>query len=177
MNISNSIVKDGKMAKVRPDIYMPVSEDEKREIAHTVARTREAMMARQEREEIADRMERALLKDLLLDTLEHEATGHGRVIDAERARATPCKCFQFEGETYAWSPGVLGLISSKKNPEQLREFCALGCLKASPGTQKRFKQLKGAIGEAHEEWKRKGGDLAGWWDSVASALERHQIEL
>lgn len=116
-------------------------------------------------------------RDLGLHIAEHEAMGGGRVINAELARATPCKGFTFESETYAWSPGVLGLMSSKKNPEQVREFCTKGMEEAGAGTQKRFGKLKSAIGEAHQEWKEKGEGLPGWWTAVGQKLAEKKIEL
>jgi len=115
--------------------------------------------------------------DLAFHIAEHEATGSGRVINAVLARATPCKGFTFEGETYAWSPGVLGLMSSKKNPEQIKEFCAKGMEPAGAGAQERFKKLKGVIGEAHKDWEEKGGGLKGWWTAIGEKLEAKGIEL
>jgi len=126
-------------------------------------------------EAVADRIRES--NELLLHIMEHEVTGSGRVIDAEKARSTPCKCFTYDSETYAWSSGVLGLISSKKNPEQYAEFCALGCIPAGEGVRKRFEQIKQAVGEAHEEWQKTGGGLPEWWESVGESLEKHGVEL
>ena len=126
---------------------------------------------------IAELSEPEIQHLLLVHTLEHEATGHGRVIDAARARATPCKCFGYEDEEYCWSPGVLGLMSSKKNPEQVTEFCTLGKESAGVGVKGRFREIKSAIGEAHEEWEAKGGGLPGWWESVAEKLSEKGVEL
>ena len=102
---------------------MPLTKEEIQEIAARTA------------EEIIDRIYG--IPDLAIHIAEHEATGSGRVVDAALARATPCKGFSFEDETYAWSPGVLGLMSSKKNPEQIREFCEKGIEPAGAGAQKR----------------------------------------
>jgi len=115
--------------------------------------------------------------ELLINILEHEATGQGRIIDPAKARATPCTCFTYDTTQYAWSPGVLGLISEKRNPRQFREFCTLGCIPGGEGVQKRFEQIKGAISEAHERWQKKGGGLPAWWEEVAQSLEEHKIEL
>lgn len=114
---------------------------------------------------------------MLIHVMEHEVVGSGRVIDAARARATPCKAFEFEGETYAWSPGVLGLMSSKKNPEQIRQYCALGMESAGAGAAKRFKEIKSAVGEAHKEWEAEGGDLKRWWEKTGEKLTGKGIEL
>lgn len=114
---------------------------------------------------------------LVLHSLEHEATGHGRVIDVARARATPCKCFGYEDEEYCWSPGVLGLMSSKKNPEQVTEFCTLGKEPGGEGVKARFKEIKSAIAEAHKEWMETGKDLKGWWTIVGEKLAEKGVEL
>lgn len=143
---------------------MPLSQSEIREIAHQVA---EHVVARVKGE----------IPELALQVMEHDARGGGLVLNPERARATPCKCFEFEGETYCWSPGVLGLISSKKNPEQLAEFCVLGREPAGAGARERFEKLRGAVSEAHADWEEKGGGLPGWWESVGAKLAEKGIEL
>jgi hypothetical protein len=115
-------------------------------------------------------------KEILLDVLEHQAVGGGRVIDADRAASTPCKGFTTdEGKTYAWSPGILGLMSSERNPEQIRQYCALGIVPDGSGVKQRFEKVQTAIEEAHKEWERKGGGLPGWWSEVAKALEKHKV--
>jgi hypothetical protein len=151
-------VREGTMEK-----EVPLTKEEIQEIATKVA------------DQVIERLQE--VPDLAFHIAEHEATGSGRVVNAALARATPCKGFTFEGETYAWSPGVLGLISSKKNPEQLKEFCAKGIEPAGAGAQERFKKLKSAIGEAHKEWEGKGEGLKGWWQAVGEKLEAKGIEL
>lgn len=141
-----------------------ITEDEIRRIA---TRTADEVMARV----------RGTIPELAMHTAEHEVRRSGLVLDEARARATPCKCFEFEGETYCWSPGVLGLISSKKNPEQLSEFCVLGREPAGEGAKERFTQIGGAIREAHEEWQRKGEGLPEWWEAVGKRLAEKGIEL
>jgi len=144
---------------------MAISREEINDIATKVA------------DEVMGRLREREPAGLVVHVLEHEATGQGRVINPARARATPCKCFEFEGEKYAWSPGVLGLISSKKNPEQYKEFCALGCEPAGAGAAKRFREIKGAIGAAHREWQEKGDGLPDWWRQVGIKLQEKGIEL
>ena len=142
---------------------MPLTKEEIREIATRTA------------DEVVERIHGTL--DLAFHIAEHEAIGAGRVLEPAVARATPCKGFKFNEETYAWSPGVLGLISSKKNPEQLKEFCALGIEPAGAGAQERFAKLKGAISEAHQEWEKEGGGLPSWWEQVGKTLAAKGIEL
>ncbi|GAH35808.1 unnamed protein product [marine sediment metagenome] len=119
------------------------------------------------------------LKSLVINCMEHEILGSGRVIDSVKARATPCTCFTVEGDGFeaCWSPGVLGLMTSQKNPEQIREFCKMGKLPGGEGAGERFLKVRGAISEAHERWEKKGGGLPGWWEEVARSLEERKIEL
>lgn len=137
-------------------------------------------MTDQEIKQLADvivvRLNEAHPKELVVHILEHEVLGGGRVVDARRARATPCTCFQYEGEEYCWSPGVLGLISSKKNPEQITEFCALGKYPGGEGAKKRFAEIKSAVGEAHREWQAEGGGLESWWDRIAKKMKEKGLE-
>ena len=142
---------------------MPLTDEEAREIGKIVA------------DEVIDRVYG--VTDLAFHIMEHEATGAGRILEPARARATGCKCFRFDEEEYCWSPGVLGLMSSKKNPEQIEEFCVLGKVPAGAGAQKRFRELRGAIHEAQEEWERKGEGLPGWWRQVGEKLAEKGIEL
>ena len=116
-------------------------------------------------------------KELLLDIMEHEVLGSGRVVDSARAEATPCKGFTFNSDTYAWSPGILGLISSKKNPEQITRYCALVIEQAGGSLVDRFQKVKGAVEEAHQAWQKEGGGLESWWHKVGESLEKHGIEL
>jgi len=124
-----------------------------------------------------ERQEAERNKELLLDVLEHQAVGGGRVIDVARAEATPCTCFSYDGAEMCWSPGILGLMSSQKNPEQIRRYCAVGKTPDGSGVKQRFAKVKTAVEEAHEEWEKKGGGLSGWWSEVAKSLEKHKIEL
>lgn len=119
------------------------------------------------------------LKSLVINCMEHEILGSGRVIDPARARATPCTCFTVEEDGFeaCWSPGILGLMTTQKNPEQIREFCKMGKIPGGEGARERFLKVRGAISEAHERWERKGGGLPGWWEEVARSLKEHKIEL
>jgi len=114
---------------------------------------------------------------LTIHILEHEATGAARLINPVKAKDpnVPCKCFGFEDETYCWKPGYLGLISSKRNPEQMTD-CRIK-LPSGAGVAERFKKVKGVISEAQKRWEKKGGTLPEWWEEVAKSLEDHKIEL
>ncbi len=126
-------------------------------------------------EEIARAAARAVVEEETAKTelpfhiAEHEAVGHGLVVDEARAEATPCKCFEFDDTRFGWSPGVIGLISEKRNPEQFAKYCK-ETISVSDGVARRFEQVKTAVGKAHEEWEKEGGNLAAWWTKVGPAL-------
>ena len=142
---------------------MPLTETEIQEIASKVA------------EQVVERLQE--VPDLAFHIAEHEATGSARLIDPTRARDPniPCRCFSFEGEEYCWKPGYLGLISSKKNPEQMAT-CAIK-VPAGAGAAERFSKLKKAIGQAHKEWEEEKGDLKKWWQKTAENLEKAGLSI
>lgn len=115
--------------------------------------------------------------ELAFHVAEHVTTGHGIVTDRALAERTPCKCFSYDTDEYAWSPGVVGLISKRKTPADFEAFCKAGKEPASPGAAERFTKLRGAISEAHEEWEKKGEGLPGWWETVGKTLATKGIEL
>jgi len=139
-------------------------------------------MTDQESEELAEKIatkvkEKLAEPNLTIHILEHEATGHGLVINPAKARATSCKCFEYEGEEYCWSEGVLGLMSSKKNPEQIAEYCAKGKEPAGAGVARRFEEIKRVASEAHSQWQEKGGGLPGWWQEIGKKASEAGVEL
>lgn len=117
-----------------------------------------------------------LAQMMVVNILEHEASGSAKVIDPVRASDPniPCHCFEYEDEKYCWKPGYLGLLSGKKNPEQIAT-CKI-TLPAGGGAAQRFTQLKSAISEAHKNWEEEnGGGLGSWWDEVAKSLAKHNV--
>jgi hypothetical protein len=134
-----------------------------------------AKIARASADEVMDRVYG--VTDLTAHIMEHEIMGGARVIDRYKAENPdiPCKCFEFEDETYCWKPGLLGLISSKKNPEQLSS-CKIR-IPASPGARERFKKIKGAVGEASEEHRKQGGGLEDWMTKVGEKMAEKGVEL
>lgn len=137
------------------------------------------MLTDEEVGRIADAVAERLKEDAVIThILEHEATGAGRVIDAAKAKATLCKCFTVEEDGFeaCWSPGILGLMTSQRNPEQIAEFCAMGKELAGEGAKARFKKFRTAVKEAHKRWEEKGGGLPEWWEEIGRSLEEHKVE-
>jgi len=113
-------------------------------------------------------------KAILLDVLEHVERGGGLVVHPEVARKTPCRCFEYEGETYCWSPGVIGLISGKKEPHLIEEFCKIR-VPADPGLKHRFLTFTQAVKEAKKEYEKEGGGVGKWWEKLGEAFEKRGI--
>lgn len=87
----------------------PLTEDRIDEIARRVAR---------------EEIEKAKFDSDLLLSLAVESTGSpALIINEERAIAAPCKCLKYDEEVFCWTRGAIGLISSKKTPEDLAKYC------------------------------------------------------
>jgi len=132
-------------------------------------------IARKTADEIIERVYG--IPELGLHIAEHEVMGGARVIDKAKAEnpSIPGKCFSYDGDEFCWKPGYLGLISSKKNPEQLATVKIK--IPAGTGVVERFKAIKGAIGEAHQEWEKSGTGLRGWWQRVGEEMEKQGVAL
>lgn len=119
-------------------------------------------------------------RQMLLDMTIQHVGSPGRVIDAERARATPCKCFEYDSSTYCWSEGVLGLISSDKNPEQIQDFCKVKHSSPSNELKKRFEKFQEAASEAQKEYEQipeSKREWTDWLEAMSKSLEKHGIEV
>lgn len=115
--------------------------------------------------------------ELAFHIAEHEVLGGARMVDKSKAEdpAVACRCFGSGEEEYCWKPGYLGLISSKKNPQQMAH-CVIK-VPAGAGTAKRFAELRGAISQAHREWEKTGGGLKEWWEAVGRQLEEKGVSV
>jgi len=119
-------------------------------------------------------------RGMLLHFTEHEIEGAGLVINEAKARATPCNCFTYNDREYCFSPGIIGMISSKENPEQLAEYCKLGkSYEVKPGIKKRFESFAEAAEEAHKKIEEipKGERLVPWLSAMGEELEKRGIEV
>lgn len=142
---------------------MPLTKEEAMEIGRIVA------------DEIIERVYG--IPELGLHIAEHEVMGGARVIDKAKAEDPniPGKCFTYNGDEFCWKPGYLGLISSKTNPEQMATVKIK--IPAGAGLRERFKRIKGAIGEAHQQWEKEGEGIKGWWEQVGEKFAEKGVEL
>lgn len=150
----------------------------------TYARLKEVNMAltEEEIEQLAERLASKIKApitngEMVLYVMEHEATGSARVTDPVTFAdlEVPCRCFEYKGEEYCWKKGAIGLISPKRNPEQIAK-CKIR-VPAGEGVARRFARVKSAIGEAHKEWQEEKGGLKEWWEKTGEHLEKAGISI
>ena len=121
----------------------PMTEEEIDKVANEVA----AKVLEEVSSEILDPADRGML----LHFSEHAIEGAGLVVNEARARATPCNCFSYKGRDYCFSKGIIGMMSSTENPEQIAEYCKVGkTYEVKPGIKERFEKFAGAAEEAHK---------------------------
>jgi len=119
-------------------------------------------------------------RGMLLHFTEHAIEGQGLVVNEARARATPCNCFTYKGREYCFSKGIIGMMSSAENPEQIAEYCKVGkTYEVKPGIKERFESFAGAAEEAHKKIEEipKGERLVPWLSAMGEELEKRGIEV
>ena len=119
-------------------------------------------------------------RGMLLHFTEHAIEGSGLIVNEARARATPCSCFTYNGREYCFSKGIIGMMSSAENPEQIAEYCKLGkTYEVRPGIKQRFESFAGAAEEAHKkiEGIPKGERLVPWFAAMGEELEKRGVEV
>ncbi|GAJ11391.1 unnamed protein product, partial [marine sediment metagenome] len=90
------------------------------------------------RDEVYDRLRGVRLSDWVLPE------PGALIVNPERAKATPCKCFMYKGRDYCWSPGAIGLL--KQEEETI--YCPTKEYEARPGITQRFEEFSEAAEEA-----------------------------
>ncbi len=119
-------------------------------------------------------------RGMLLHFTEHAIEGSGLVVNEARARATPCNCFTYKDREYCFSKGIIGMMSSAENPEQIAEYCKVGkTYEVRPGIKERFESFAGAAEEAHKKIETipKGERLVPWLSAMGEELEKRAIEV
>ena len=119
-------------------------------------------------------------RGMLLHFTEHVLVGAGLVVNEARARATPCNCFTYKDRDYCFSKGVIGMMSSTENPEQIAEYCKVGkTYEVKPGIKESFESFAEAAEEAQKEIEGipKGERMVPWLSAMGEKLEKRGIEV
>lgn len=99
----------------------------------------------------------------------------GIVINEERAKATPCKCFTYKGRDYCYSPGIIGMLEAGQVPI----YCPTKEYEVRPGIKQRFEEFAEAAEAAHERIEEipKGERLVPWLTEMGKELKARGIEV
>jgi len=99
----------------------------------------------------------------------------GIVINEERAKATPCKCFTYKGKDYCYSPGIIGMLKAGQVPT----YCPTKEYEVRPGIKQRFEEFAEAAEVAHERIEEipKGERLIPWLTEMGKELRARGIEV
>ncbi|GAI59338.1 unnamed protein product [marine sediment metagenome] len=99
----------------------------------------------------------------------------GVVINEERAKATPCKCFTYKGKDYCYSPGIIGMLEAGQVPS----YCPTKEYEVRPGIKQRFEEFAAAASAAHKRIEHipKGERLVPWLTEMGKELSVRGIEV
>jgi len=99
----------------------------------------------------------------------------GIVINEERAKATPCKCFTYKGKDYCYSAGIIGMLEAGQVPT----YCPTKEYEVRPGIKQRFEEFAEAAEAAHERIEEipKGERLIPWLTEMGKELRARGIEV
>jgi len=99
----------------------------------------------------------------------------GIVINEERAKASPCKCFTFREKAYCYSPGIIGMLEARQVPL----YCPTKEYEVRPGIKQRFEEFAEAAEAAHKKIEEipKGERLIPWLTAMGEELRAKGIEV
>jgi len=99
----------------------------------------------------------------------------GIVINEERAKASPCKCFTYKGKDYCYSPGIIGMLEAGQVPT----YCPTKEYEVRPGIKQRFEEFAEAAEAAHERIEEipKGERLIPWLTEMGKELRARGVEV
>jgi hypothetical protein len=99
----------------------------------------------------------------------------GIIINEERAKASPCKCFTYKGRDYCYSPGVIGMLEAGQVPT----YCPTKTYEVRPGIKQRFEEFAEAAETAHERIEEipKGERLIPWLTEMGKELRARGVEV
>jgi hypothetical protein len=173
-------------------VFRKAEEEKRKEKPKEITFGRRNPMTPEEIEQVANKVATKVLEEvspaildpagrgMLLHFTEHAIEGAGLVVNEARARATPCNCFTYKGREYCFSKGIIGMMSSEENPEQIAEYCAVGkTYEVKPGIKERFETFASAAEEAHKEIEAipKGERLVPWLTAMGEELEKRGVEV
>lgn len=122
------------------------------------------------RDEVHDRLRGVRLSDWVTSP-----ESPGIVINEERAKATPCKCFTYKGKDYCYSAGVIGMLEAGQVPT----YCPTKKYEVRPGIKERFEEFAEAAEAAHKRIEQipKGERLIPWVTEMGRELRARGIEV
>ena len=122
------------------------------------------------RDEVYDRLRGVRLSDWVT-----APESPGIVINEERAKATPCKCFTYKGKDYCYSPGIIGMLEAGQVPT----YCPTKTYEVRPGIKQRFEEFAEAAETAHERIEEipKGERLVPWLTEMGKELRARGVEV
>ncbi len=99
----------------------------------------------------------------------------GIVVNEERAKATPCKCFTFRGKDYCYSAGIIGMLEAGQVPT----YCPTKEYEVRPGIKQRFEEFAEAAEAAHKRIEHipKGERLIPWLTEMGKELRTRGVEV
>ena len=122
------------------------------------------------RDEVYGRLRGVTLSDWLTSP-----ESPGIVINEERAKASPCKCFTYKGKDYCYSPGIIGMLEAGQVPL----YCSAKEYEVRPGIKQRFEEFAEAAEAAHKRIEEipKGERLVPWLTEMGKELRARGIEV
>ena len=122
------------------------------------------------RDEVYDRLRGVRLSDWITSP-----ESPGIVINEERAKATPCKCFAYKGKDYCYSPGIIGMLEAGQVPA----YCPTRGYEVRPGIKQRFEEFAEAAEAAEKKIEEipKGERLIPWLTEMGKELRAKGIEV
>ena len=140
-----------------------------------ISREEIAQIATRTADEVMERIREQEHDSLMLHSLGPGFGDSGIVVDEARAKASPCRCIEYQpGKKLCFSKGIVGALSD----EQEMAYCPTTEALESPGLERRLKDWMGAVEvcKAEIESIPKGERLEPWLRCMSRELETRGIE-
>lgn len=111
---------------------------------------------------------------IMLHFITEQVKPGGIVVDEELARATACRCFEYQGKDYCFSKGVIGMLTQ----EEEERFCPTRNYAAN-GRKERYQKFAAAAEKAHRKIEEipPGERLIPWLETMSQELRKEGIEV